>query len=177
MCAGMLVTTRAVLEAGEMIGRVQNPNDFFAYYNTYTLWYTVFAGIGEFCILCEMFIGQLVGIFCNFGSLKLYGKLPITIYIYMPMLSVFIPFLVDQLLPLAARLFENSCDIVKNKFVSYSLTDRKLCLVRQLESLRPLAMFAGVGDYRFFKIEKSTRASYYSIYVDYTVNALLSINI
>lgn len=134
------------------------------------LFYDIFSNIAAVL----MGAGFLLNISFNYVTLKLYHVVPMPMYLWFPTVSVLIPILIAILLPMMINVYEGSVQ-VQNLWGWHSGKSRDLkYLRRRLLGARPLRMTTGIGGVNFYFFKQSTKVTFYSAIIDYTINALLS---
>lgn len=134
------------------------------------LFYDIFSNIAA----CLMGAGFLLNIALNYVTIKLHHVVPMPMYLWFPTVSVLIPILIGILLPMMINVYENSKEAQNEwKWHSSKSSDLKY-LQRRLKGTRPLRMQAGIGGYNLYFFKQSTKVTFYTAIIDYTINALLS---
>jgi len=67
--------------------------------------YRKYMDVASGCILST---GIALGVLANYSLIKLYGEMPILIYMYSVLLAVVTPLVMGTLMPLAAMAFEST---------------------------------------------------------------------
>jgi len=113
-----------------------------------------------------IFGGSLLAILCNFGTIKLYGRVELPLYICQPSLSLFVVVLVLTLVPQANNVFEK-CRAYRAilKFTVKSRIEKAV-----LKSLKPFGMHA-----TFFTMKSRVRTKIVECQMYYTMTLLISI--
>ncbi|OXA50978.1 hypothetical protein Fcan01_14380 [Folsomia candida] len=167
---------RFALDFATTIGRLWNPKMFTDLYTQYFLLYSALSGISEFSVFCCMAATLMVGIILNFLTLRLYSKLPLLFHLTTTVFAVVIPILVNLTLPPIVMSHEETRKLLKMRYLRYRpYRKQNPVLFRVIRAMRPLAFHAGLFDHRFFKLQRSTMFTFYKVYVDYTIVALLYI--
>ncbi|OXA50977.1 hypothetical protein Fcan01_14383 [Folsomia candida] len=167
---------RFALDFATTIGRLWNPKMFTDIYTQYFLLYSALSGISEFSLFCAMGATLMIGIAINFLTLRLYSKLPLILHLTTTVFAVVIPILVNLTLPPVVMTHEETRKLLKMRYLWYRPFRRQSpVLFRVIRAMRPLAFHAGLFDHRFFKLQRSTLFTFYKVYVDYTIVALLYI--
>ncbi|OXA48123.1 hypothetical protein Fcan01_17043 [Folsomia candida] len=121
-----------------------------------------------------MMLGLVLCVLFNFMSVKLYGLIPMPLYLFFPSVTVLIPLIIDTLLPFGIRINETSVRFrVKCWRNLKDSCDRKY-LRRRLSAIRPLCFDCGVLGFTFLKFTKSMQIWFYEQILSYTITALLS---
>lgn len=125
-------------------------------------------------ILC-MLTGFLCGVGCNFVTLKFYDKLPISIYLMIFTVSVFILIITKLMLTLTIDVYEKG-KVLRGKWM------RKLGEVRtikyfkrKLASVRAVSLYGGLIGFNVYKLEQGVKPRYHFEIANYTITLCLSV--
>jgi hypothetical protein len=146
----------------------------------YSILHATAGRILEFGAGAGLSIAFVLGMSTNFATIRLYHLVPIHLYVLFPVVSCIVVIVVHFTMPLAIQVYEETSAMLEERtsLVSTRVGDKRF-LARRIKAMIPLAGNVGTGlfDYRFFKVKKSTRVTYYYACVDYTITALLSIQL
>lgn len=118
---------------------------------------------------------SVLAVMFNFVSLKLYGIIPMPMYLYFPSVAVAIPCALSFMLPMAINVYENDKKVHdKWKYYCYQSTKVKF-LKRQVDATKVIRIYAGIGNFTFFEVKKAVKPRYFYETMYYTITALLSI--
>ncbi|OXA48194.1 hypothetical protein Fcan01_17203 [Folsomia candida] len=124
-----------------------------------------------------MFFGLVLSVLFNFASLKLYSRIPMTLFPLFPAVAAFILVIIDVMLPMLIDVFKN-CKSLEAKWRNIlGLIEDKKYLKRKLQSLRTPRVYAGTVNYNFYSCKSSTKATYFGIILNYTITSALSVTI
>ncbi|OXA37313.1 hypothetical protein Fcan01_27917 [Folsomia candida] len=122
-------------------------------------------------------IGIIVFVLSNFVTIRLYDSLPTPTYTFFPSAAVMVALIVNLLLPKTHNVIENSDEMIRNWRKSCTTEngyDAKI-LRRMFRSLRPTALYAGLGESRIICLNKETKVQYFEKVFSLTVDMLLTI--
>jgi hypothetical protein len=125
----------------------------------------------------SMAVALAEGIILNFSSLRMSHLLPVPVAVVFVTLSLAIPVLSAVCFPFVPGVLESS-DKVRRQWMlqatSFPPVKRRLFL-REIRSLIPCTIKMSVGKYNFRILDHSVNIAYFRRYVEYTINACLSI--
>lgn len=179
ICVLAIIVCRFGMEFLTNLRKLKDPFVFMHYYNFIVILFKINSRVIELVGGAGFFIAFILGVFCNFYTVKGYAVLPFFVYMFLPVVSVVVPILLNSTLPYAIEVYEGTEKMLKGRATKLACSkhaERKF-LVKRLRAMQPLAGFVGTGlfDYRFFMVKRSTRVTFYYVYVDYTITALLSV--
>jgi len=117
---------------------------------------------------CVMSTGIAFGVLGNYSVIKLYGEMPMIVYMYSVLVAVMVPLVMGALMPLAAIAYE-STEVLLHSWRSVA-QKRRSARSKTLRALKPMGFNIG----GFFTFKRETIASVFEQLIDYTVNAILS---
>jgi len=126
--------------------------------------YRKYMDVASWCVLSS---GVAFGVLGNYSVIKLYGKMPILIYMYSVLLAVMVPLIMGALMPLAALVYE-SAEVLLHSWKSV-VQKRKSARSKTLRALKPIGFNIG----GFFTFKRGSIGSVFEQLMDYTVNARL----
>jgi hypothetical protein len=130
---------------------------------------------GSFVVLGA---GLVLGIFFNFGTIKLFCVLPLYFYIYNPSVSLFIVCSGNLMLTMVHKVYERSEELLRCWPVGtlnfYFGGMRRKYLKKVLKSLRPIRLYTVIENCRFFWFKRNTKITYWSTIFLNTINLLLT---
>jgi len=111
--------------------------------------------------------GLLIDVMANYVVIKMYGRVPFLLYLSIGIIAILVPIIMMAELPAAALTLVASEEVIHtfNKRMSRSKLQRKI-----VNSLMPAKIVVGL----FFKVGKSTTATYVNIILSYTITAIIS---
>jgi len=111
------------------------------------------------------FCGSLLAVVCNFGTITMYDKVELPIYICGPSLSIIVIAMIVTLVPQAQNVFENCQAYQKElKFTVRSKVEKAV-----LRSLKPFGITCP-----FFMVKSCVRPKIVEYQLYYTMNLLIS---
>jgi hypothetical protein len=157
--------------------------DFHKYLNLYhNLNLIVFGYLGMFTspiAIAVMSTGLALEIFSVFTIIRLQDLIQVSwpTYCNVIIIAVLVPLVADIQLPEAVRIFDNTEAILRRWKLDMILTVRgnRRYYFKQIASLRPCSIYAGLGNTVFYPLRKSTKTTYYGLMVYYVVNTLISV--
>jgi len=130
----------------------------------------------EFLVVLLLGSGIFLSVTVNFGAIKLVGIIPLPIYVIILEFAIVTPFVIITCMSYAIHTYELTNKLLqKLKTIPMNRYARRY-LLRKLHSLQPIAFCAGVNGFRLFKVKNSTRFTYFSAIINYTITALLSVS-
>lgn len=111
----------------------------------------------------------------NFVSLKMYHLIPIQLYPVFPFVSLVTISIIQILVPEAIAVFENAESMIAKWRQSLALSRDLKYLKRKIRATRTVRIYAGLFSYNFFHFKMSTKGTFFSQIVSYTITALLSV--
>lgn len=136
------------------------------------LYLIIFAGINptmNFFIPYFMAMGLVLCILCDFTTISLHSQMESALLVVMPSVSFCMKFIILTMLPQACAVNEEAVGFIRGWQTVASLGNR--ISRRKLKALLPLRIFAG----SFFYFKRSTKTTYFSVIMYYTVTAVISI--
>jgi len=125
-----------------------------------------------------MSLGLLVSITFNFASLRMYGIIPMPMFLFYPVVAAIVPLLAHTLLPEGTMAYETTKAITQtwSYTVRHSNSPKHTkYILKKIKSIRPAGFYAGIGGFNLYLLKNSTKSTYYWIMVEYTLDCLLSI--
>ncbi|OXA47102.1 hypothetical protein Fcan01_18125 [Folsomia candida] len=122
-----------------------------------------------------MGVGLVLCVAFNFISIRMYGSIPFPLYLYFPSVAIIIPLIIDTMLPMAIRVYEETSKIRRNWEYHLNGTENRKYISRRLQAVRPLQVKCRIMGYQGLKLTKSTKVGFYSQILEHTMTALLSI--
>lgn len=157
----------------------RDPNGLETYLNSY-------AALRIIILIAEIEIGTIISTFMgigmmlcivfNYGSINLQTILPMSIYVYCPVLAIIVPGAIKVMLPMIVDIYENGKLFVESWKYLLAKTEKKKYLVRRVRCTNILCLYAEMFGFRIYMLQKSTKATYYYAIFDFTCTALLSID-
>ncbi|OXA45241.1 putative SMEK 3 [Folsomia candida] len=151
--------------------------NYLRLYTRLSLNFTLCAGISNCCCLLFMGVGLFCGVGVNFVTMKMYGITPISIYLLFPVCAVFMGMIADIMTTMIVKISESSCTLVWKMERYLSPCGDRAFVRRKLRVVRNVKVNAGIGPYVFFGVNAGTKLAYYYTVVNFTITALLSIQI
>jgi hypothetical protein len=133
----------------------------------------IFAGINPalvYFVPYFMALGLILCILCDFTTISLHSEMNLPLLFVMPGISFGVKFIILTLLPQACTVNGEALKFKRewNRIAPISnRLSRKI-----LRSLLPLRLFAGP----FFYCKRTTKTTYFSVIMYYTITAVISIN-
>jgi hypothetical protein len=129
------------------------------------------------CILLLMIGGFVLWVGCSFIAVRMYSTLPMGIYAFVIGALIIVQVAANVLLPQAIQIFEDGKEVLEiwklklayNRGFGIKLRSRKL------KALRPFRIYATLGDYTVFYLQRSTLITYYDLCLTNSVNTLLTL--
>jgi hypothetical protein len=123
--------------------------------------------------------GLATGIIANFGSLMMYHLTPFPVYIASVNLSLAIPVLSLLLFPFITGVLESSNKVHRQwmKQARVFPRIRRRLFLREIRSIVPCSVKLTFGNYNFMIFDNAVTVAYFRKYVEYTINACLSISL
>ncbi|OXA54099.1 hypothetical protein Fcan01_11401 [Folsomia candida] len=131
----------------------------------------------ECCTTVLFGLGLFAGILVNARIIKLFNILPFYLHIYLPSSSAIIIFIIFTLVPQAQVINDYSVKILhkwNSTLMDEPCCKTRACLKRMLKSLKPVKLHVGVGEVRFFSIDRSTKGKFYVKILDNAINLSLA---
>jgi len=122
----------------------------------------------SFCLLAS---AVFFGVVCNYVAILMHDMLPFFLYVVFPALSVLVLVWTRAVLRQTVKCFTLSSSLLN--YWKSQLKDLKY-RSRKLNSMRIIALSAGVGDFDFFMLETSTTIDYQRLTIDQSLNAVMS---
>lgn len=140
-------------------------------------------GLCDFAI--TSFLAGLMGatIMASYLSISAYSLVPLAMYLIYPSIVISaICSLHLLLVPFTSMCEESTATIVKLKILPATVPESGFCklikrrklMVREIAATRPFALYAGMFDYRFHKLEKPTKIAIIEKICGFTISALLA---
>jgi hypothetical protein len=129
------------------------------------------------CILLLMIGGFCLWVGCTFIAVRMYSTLPMGIYAFVIGVLIIVQVAANVLLPQAIQIFEDGQEVLSiwklklahNRGFGIKLRSRKL------KALRPFRIYATLGDYPFYYLQRSTLITYFDLCLTNSVNTLLTL--
>lgn len=99
------------------------------------------------------------------------------VYLYYPVIAVMMTAMVEMTLPLLVDVYEDSREIHAKWRGMLGISGDMKYFKRKLRSISVIAVYGGINSYNFYKCKKSTKLTYISAVLNYTITATLSIDI
>lgn len=125
-------------------------------------------------ILC-MTSAFVCGICCNFVTLKLYDKLPMTIYLTLLTTSVFLQLTTKLMLTLIIDVYEKGKVLRGKWLLELGKVNNIKYFKRKLASERAVALYGGLVGFNVYKLDKGVKPTYYFEIASYTITLCLSV--
>lgn len=135
----------------------------------------LFAASSDNITAILMGVGLVLCVAFNFISIRMYGSIPFPLYLYFPSVAIIIPLIIDTMLPMAIRVYEETSKIRRNWEYHLNGTENRKYISRRLQAVRPLQVKCRIMGYQGLKLTKSTKVGFYSQILEHTMTALLSI--
>jgi len=113
-----------------------------------------------------LLFGMTTLVVCNYGTVRLYGRISILVYFVLPLLSVLLFGIIQTLFPVTSNAHERSCDIIRA--AKYFARTKYLKTVVRAEA--PFKIYAG----SLFFVKRNTKVTYIALVLDNTITALIS---
>ncbi|OXA45028.1 hypothetical protein Fcan01_20330 [Folsomia candida] len=124
-----------------------------------------------------MMIGLIACIVLNFATLKMYGIIPVALFPYFPSLLGVFYVVKSILLNMVIDVYEDG-RVLYNKWVWVSARSwDKPYLTRKLRGIQIPRIYGGLMGFNFYECTADTKIAYYDVILNYTITALLSINL
>jgi hypothetical protein len=128
-------------------------------------------------ILLTMYFSTVI--LCTFVSFKMHNLLPLLLYLSFPTTSLSTVLIISTVLPASIRV-NNFSHLVLRKWEFDYLTmghfQRRVYL-RKVRAVAPLRFAAGIFDCRMFWISSVVKSEFYKRLTDFSMDAILSIDI
>jgi hypothetical protein len=129
------------------------------------------------CILLLMIGGFGLWVGCTFIAVRMYSTLPMGIYAFVLGVLIIVQVAANVLLPQAIQIFEDGQEVLAiwklklayNRGFGIKLRSRKL------KALRPFRIYATLGEYTFYYLQRSTLITYFDLCLTNSVNTLLTL--
>jgi len=111
--------------------------------------------------------GLLIDVLANYVVIRIYGRIPLFLYLAIAIIALLVPIVMMAELPEAAQTLVSSTEVIRffKGRVSQSRLQRKI-----VNSLIPAKIVVGP----FFNVNKGTTATYVNTILNYTITAILS---
>ena len=114
--------------------------------------------------LAKIMLGSLV-VICNYGSIRLYGRMTYMVYLLFPILSLSVMLFQIVFYPQVGRIFTNSTKLTESRLkVNKSQLNR--LVVKSCQSF-------GIQVGQYYTFQSKTTLSTLNILLQYTVNLLV----
>ncbi|OXA40907.1 hypothetical protein Fcan01_24354 [Folsomia candida] len=131
----------------------------------------------ETIVASLMLLGLLVCVTFNYVTIKMRHIIPITFYVYFPSVSVLTPIVIRIMLPKTVAIFEGGRVIRDTVWTTLlGLSSEKKYFKRKMKGIGEIAFYASFFQYRLYRLQNSTKATFYAVIIDRTITALLSID-
>lgn len=128
-------------------------------------------------VLFLMSCSFMTSVISNFCVVKLFHVMTIYVYVFIPFISATYLFLIHTTFPLAIQIYKSSTKILDD--LKRSQMHRRYYggryLTKKLRAMRPLTLYAGFNDYRMFRLQNSTKSTFYNSILLYTINSIISV--
>jgi len=121
-----------------------------------------------------VFTLELLAAFISIRMTHVFYIVP-TVYVACVLGAISLPLLMHMGLPHAAIIHEDTKETLRFWKLESNLLLQRKHLVRNLASLHPCVITAGLGDTKFCEIKGSSIAGYYSSMLEYVITLLMSI--
>lgn len=130
----------------------------------------------ETIVASVMLLGLLVCVTCNYVTIKMRHVMPMPFYLYFPSVSVLTPILIRILLPMGVTVFEGG-NVIRGKVWKslLGLSSEKKYFKKKVRGVGEIAFYASFFQYRLYRLQKSTKGTFYSVLIGHTITALLSV--
>ncbi|OXA38405.1 hypothetical protein Fcan01_26852 [Folsomia candida] len=124
-----------------------------------------------------------MGVWCvmlNLGVAKINSIISMPCFILLLVSAIAAHLAVGILTPIGVEVYEGSKPIPKRwelQMAYYSEVEKVKWMRKRIRALRPLQVYFGLFEVNFFFLQQSTQGSYYEAIVNYTINAMLSVNV
>lgn len=173
---GGLAIVHIVIEYIVQIGKTRKINDFISCHNLICVYYSFVGTLAEIGVGIFLLFSMLLLVSLNFGTLRGFGIVPMPLYILFPGILCVWSRLVVHVFNLAIKLYEQMLNnIAKSKKRVNIFQPNRKYFRKKLRSLRPLVVHFRVKEFNLFKIQKSSRTSYYDAVLNNTITLLLSV--
>lgn len=131
------------------------------------------AAFGGF-LLALMAFGLLIGIMCNFVTLKMQMLIPAPFYYVFPTLSILVVVIIRVMLPMMISVYEVAKELHFGWERSLGVARNVTYLRRKVRSIRTVRLEGELFHFKFYKLQRSTMPLFSAALVNYTITALLS---
>ncbi|OXA37129.1 hypothetical protein Fcan01_28096 [Folsomia candida] len=107
----------------------------------------------------------------------MYDVIPLPQFIYFPMSSLIIPTIVRIVVPMMIAIHDDSTNLIRKWGRILATTRDKRYVGRLIRARRSLRIYAGFAQHNYFNCVRSTLPTYFEAVLDYTITALMSINV
>lgn len=148
-------------------------------FKAYNMWNTLLLSMQEFtdviaaCLLATL---QVVGILAWYLTLAGWEIMPFFVYGFFPVCAAVVPAIVQVTFVPFTKLWDGSKEWIKSMKLaplSMRVGERKF-VMKKLYTLRPLSVYAGILDHRFFPLSKSTKKRFIEEMISFTIEVLLA---
>jgi len=116
-------------------------------------------------------VGTVLVLGLLFASVRLYGVLPLPVYLVIVYATVVTMVITYTLSPIAANVYDHSEEALVTWREQWGLNR---ILKRKFRAMRPYHFYGGVNGFRFYGYQQSFKRMYFSLIVDSTINLLMT---
>lgn len=132
---------------------------------------------GQGSIASISFFNALLCTVCaNFATFKMYFIIPMPLYLIFPITAVMTLVLVELMLPNYSKCYEHS-KLLAGGWKITSMRKSNSFLFKTAKSLSPLKLYANIAGFNLFHVQNSTKSTYLSAVLLYTMNVLVSVSV
>jgi len=113
-----------------------------------------------------LLFGGFILISSNFACVKFHSKMPMPVFVFMPVLSIFVIIIILTLFPAATKVHDDSCRCLHKLGL---LAGKQKYFSKRVKAQRPFRFNFGP----LFMAKNSTKTTYLACVIDGTINALL----
>jgi hypothetical protein len=149
-------------------------------YRTLELIIQIFSEIISLLVALLMGFGFVFSVSSNFLSLKMITIIPMPLYLFFPLIATLLLIMIQCLLPMAINIYERALILGQNwKFYLQFCESRHdlRYFTRKIKSIQPVRIRSGLFEFNLYYLKRSTKVTFYTNIVSYTITALLSINV
>lgn len=163
----------------KMLRKIGSLSDFLDYYRQF-YFLGIFtqntANIGIFSLMC---LGFVVGVMFNYAAIALWDVIPLPFFLKFPAGAFLVAVTIHFTLPVGVAIYMDSAKLIGTRVIEVAYSEvisshERKYFLKYMKALRPLMANAGLPGFTLFALKRETKCTFYSAYVDYTINALLS---
>lgn len=127
------------------------------------------------CVLCLIIhtVGFYVEVCFFYIAVMSYKRLPKAVYLFCVTLAVLVLIAISVMMPMIVDIHEVSLHIIREGKRALA-HKRDIRFKRKLlASLEPYKLYGGIGNFRFYFNQRSTKITYYEIILTYLIDAIL----